>query len=111
MSELNPYESASDAPSAEEEVASGKAVYNVVSDTVVGINYRGKDNWFQAMFILVAVLIGAGIGAAVALMYDTLPWYGGAGIGAFGGLVVGFFLSGIILMIYRGVRHMKGKHD
>jgi hypothetical protein len=40
-----------------------------------------------------------------------IPWYGGAIAGAFAGLAVGLFASGIFLMIYRAVRHLQGKHD
>jgi hypothetical protein len=31
--------------------------------------------------------------------------------GAFAGLVVGVFSSGIFLMVYRAIRHVRGKHD
>jgi hypothetical protein len=31
--------------------------------------------------------------------------------GGFTGLVVGFFASGIFLMIYRAVKHIRGQHD
>ena len=54
------------------------------------------DNLIQAAVIFVALLVGAGIGALV---------------GGFGGLIVGLLASGIFLMIYRGLRHARGKHD
>ena len=40
-----------------------------------------------------------------------LPWYGGALVGAFAGLVIGVLASGTILMFYRGMRHFQGKHE
>ena len=94
-------------------ISSGRAAYNVVSDTVTGVNVRASDNVLQAVFILAAVVVSAIVGAVlVALNGDwDLPWYGGAIVGAFVGLVIGFFASGIFLMIYRAVRHMQGRHD
>ena len=94
------------------QISNERAAYNIVSDTVVGVNVRGKDNLFQALFILGSVIVLAGAGAIVAGLSDTdVPWWGGAIAGAFVGLVAGLFLSGIGLMIYRAVRHLKGKHD
>ncbi|MCA9056940.1 MAG: hypothetical protein KDA85_00515 [Planctomycetaceae bacterium] len=92
---------------------SGKDTYNVVSDTVTGVNLRWSDNKFQALCILVSVLLLAFVGAAAAALNSgwQLPWYGGAGIGASAGLVIGTFGSGIFLMIYRAVRHIRGQHD
>ncbi|XZE56217.1 hypothetical protein SH139x_002313 [Planctomycetaceae bacterium SH139] len=90
-----------------------KAAYNVVTDTVTGVNVRWSDNKFQAIFIFAAVLLVAAIGAILALLYPRwdLPWYGGALVGSFGGLVIGVLTSGIFLMIYRAARHLMGKHD
>lgn len=86
--------------------------YNIVSDTVVGVNVRKSDNVFQAKFIGITVLLLAAIGAAsAALNADwNLPWWGGSLIGAFTGLIIGLFASGIFLMIYRAVKHVKGDH-
>ena len=39
------------------------------------------------------------------------PPIAGALGGAFIGLVAGFFASGIFLMIYRAVMHLRGRHD
>jgi hypothetical protein len=114
MADENPYESSPvDAePPESEHVDAGRAAYNVVSDTVTGVNIRKRDNLFQALFILGSVFLGAVVGAALAAVYGTdLPWIGGALIGAFAGLVLGFFASGIFLMVYRAVRHLGGKHD
>lgn len=118
MEDQNPYEpslSAGSDPekSQAEDVSAGKAAYNVVADTVTGVNVRKSDNLFQALFILAAIVVSAGVGAGLAAVYggQDLPWFAGALIGAFAGLVVGFFASGIFLMIYRAVRHMKGKHE
>ncbi len=91
---------------------SGRDVYNIVSDTVVGLNVRKSDNIFQAKFIGVTVLLLATIGGASAALNPgwNLPWFGGALIGAFAGLIIGLFASGIFLMIYRAVKHVKGDH-
>ena len=65
----NPYESDSpmhadpDAPKSEQ-ISAGHAAYNVVSDTVTGLNVRRSDNKFQAIFILVAGLLLAALGTA-----------------------------------------------
>lgn len=118
MSSENPYEPGSavnDGPdeSKPEDVSSGQAAYNVVADTVVGLNVRKSDNKFQAIFIFVAILVSAGVGAGLVALNSQwdMPWYAGALVGAFAGLVVGFFASGIFLMIFRAVRHMQGKHE
>jgi hypothetical protein len=42
---------------------SDRETYNVVSDTIGGLNYRAKDNIFQALFILFSVLLLSGCGA------------------------------------------------
>ena len=81
---------------------SSKETYNVVSDTVIGINARKKDNLIQGIIILVTVIIGLVIGH----MYGGFLLLGGLG-----GLIVGFFGSGIFLMIYRAIKHASGDHD
>lgn len=94
----------------------GREAYNIVSDTVVGMNVRKSDNLFQLKVILVCVLTGVPLGAiAGALLSDSNDRLvgavgGGLGLG-FAGVVLGLFGSGIYLMIYRAVRHLKGKHD
>lgn len=93
-----------------------REAYNIVSDTVVGVNIRKSDNLFQFKVVLVCVLIGVPLGAiAGALLSDSNNRLigalgGGLGLG-FAGVVLGLFGSGIYLMIYRAVRHVKGKHD
>lgn len=118
MTDDNPYKPASEVLADQDksepgDISSGRAAYNVVSDTVTGVNLRGSDNKFQAKFILVSVVLLAALGALLAWLNTSwqLPWFGGAIVGAFAGLVFGVLASGIVLMIYRGARHMKGKHD
>ncbi len=83
-----------------------RQTYNVVTDTVAGPNIRLKDNLIQGLVILACLILGAVIGAiAVA---DHLP---GALAGGFIGLLVGLFGSGLFLIIYRAMRHARGKHD
>jgi hypothetical protein len=103
-------ETHSELPSSE---MSGKETYNLVTDTVIGPNLRWGDNLLQAAFILVSIVIASIGGAVLAVFSPTwnLPWIGGALLGAFAGLVFGTFASGLFLMIYRGSRHLKGKHD
>lgn len=89
------------------------AVYNVVTDTVSGVNVRWSDNKFQAIFVLISMVVSSLLGALLAVLNSQwdLPWYGGALVGSFAGLVIGIFASGIFLMFYRAARHIKGKHD
>jgi len=84
----------------------GREAYNVISDTVLGVNVRASDNVFQAIAIFVCLVLGAGIGAAA--FQDRIP---AALAGGFIGLVVGLFGSGIWLMCYRAMRHLRGRHD
>jgi hypothetical protein len=90
-----------------------QAIYNVVVDTVTGVNARWSDNLFQAVFVGVSVVLIALIGAVMALLNPSwsLPWFGGALLGGFVGLVLGVLASGFYLMLYRASRHLKGKHD
>ncbi len=89
------------------------AAYNVVTDTVTGVNLRWTDNRFQAIFVFNTMAVLALLGALLAALNAgwNLPWYGGALIGAFAGLIVGILGSGIFLMFYRAARHIKGKHE
>jgi hypothetical protein len=86
-------------------VCSGMEVYNIVTDTVTGINVRWKDNIIQFAVIVACVPIGALVGA-----FAVQDWRPGVIIGGFVGLLVGFFGSGIFLMVYRFVRHMRNDH-
>jgi hypothetical protein len=83
-----------------------RQTYNVITDTAIGPNIRLKDNLIQAVLILASVLIGGGVGAMV--IDDRLT---GLLVGGFIGLVAGFLVSGMGLMIYRAVKHLKGQHD
>lgn len=111
----NPFQSPSDAASKHDETTTLTPVhaYNVVTDTVTGVNVRWSDNKFQAIFVLLSIVATALLGALLAAFNSrwNLPWYGGALIGSFAGLVIGILGSGIFLMFYRAVRHFKGKHD
>jgi ABC-type uncharacterized transport system permease subunit len=114
----NPYEPSASTDldsgdSAETDISSAHAAYNVVTDTVTGLNVRKSDNKFQAIFILLAMIVFAGVGIGIVATKPVweIPWYGGAIMGGFAGMVIGFFASGISLMIYRAARHIKGKHE
>jgi MFS family permease len=86
--------------------------YNIVSDMVVGVNVRKRDNLFQALFIAGSILLGGLIGGVLAWLNPSwnAPWIAAAILGAFLGMIVGLFASGIVLMIYRGVAHLRGRH-
>jgi hypothetical protein len=77
------------------------------------VNVRASDNKFQAVFVLAAVFLLAAIGTVLAALNGQwgLPWFGGALIGGFAGLVIGVFASGIFLMVYRAARHLQGRHE
>lgn len=116
MSE-NPFQTPVDAANASQDkrqtLTPSHAAYNVVTDTVTGVNVRWSDNKFQAIFVLVSMVVMALLGALLAALNSQwdLPWFGGALVGSFAGLVIGIFGSGIFLMFYRAARHIKGKHD
>lgn len=113
----NPYQPPPQKPIADVDkpdiVSTDRAAYNLIADTLTGVNARWSDNRFQLIFVLISVALGALAMAVLALLYPSwfLPWYGGALIGAFLGLVAGIFASGLFLMVYRASRHLRGKHD
>lgn len=88
---------------------SGKESYNLVSDTVTGVNVRWKDNLIQGVVILVTLILGAVIGYV--MKPDPRDPALGAILGGFVGLLVGLFGSGFFLMIFRALRHFRGRHD
>ena len=85
----------------------GKETANLISDTVVGVNLRRNDNLVQAAIVAVGLPAGALIGW-LAGGRDAVLW---AFFGGLGGVLAGLFGSGIGLMIYRGARHLRGRHD
>ncbi len=95
------------------EVTPGRATYNIISDTVIGVNFRGSDNKFQAVFLLWSIVIFTVLGTILVLLIPDwkTPWFVGAIAGAITGLLAGFLVSGMYLMIFRGARHIRGKHD
>jgi hypothetical protein len=113
----NPFQTPVDATNTSQDkkqsLTPAHAAYNVVTDTVTGVNVRWTDNRFQAMFVFISMVVTALLGALLAALSSrwNLPWYGGALIGSFAGLVIGIFGSGIFLMFYRAARHIKGKHE
>ena len=84
----------------------GRQQYNVVADTVTGVNVRAKDNLYQGLACLAFMLIGIAIGFFVAELKIV-----GMVLGAVTGLIVGVLISGIALMIYRMTQHARGRHD
>lgn len=86
---------------------SSREEYNLITDTVTGPNVRLKDNLYQGFVILACLLLGGVVGFAVP---SEARWVT-VGIAAFVGLFVGLIGSGIFIMIYRAVKHVKGKHE
>ena len=113
----NPFQSPEDTSHSNIEsnppLTSSRAAYNVVADTVTGVNVRWSDNRFQAIFVAVSTVLTTIFGAFFAAFNTAwnLPWYGGALLGSLVGLVLGTFASGIFLMFYRAIRHFKSQHD
>jgi hypothetical protein len=84
------------------EVTAGDS-YRIVTDLVVGPNLRWRDNLFQAIFILVTLVLAVGVGA----LFWGAP---GALVGALAGLIGGLILSGAALGVFRAYRHFQGRH-
>ena len=84
---------------------------SVFADTVTGVNLRWKDNLFQAVFVGISVLVCGLLGVVLAALKPAwgLPWGAGGFLGAFAGLVLGIFISGFFLMIYRARHHLNRK--
>lgn len=85
-------------------VSSGRQTYNVVSDTIGGVNIRRRDNLFQAAFIGACLLIAVPLGG---LLFGL----GGALVGALDAQIVGVIVSGAIIGVYRAMQHIRGRHD
>ncbi|MBN2024447.1 MAG: hypothetical protein JW809_16830 [Pirellulales bacterium] len=107
----NPYSSPDDVPEpvAAELAEPGRGLtnretYNIVADVATGVNIRAKDNLVQAACIGATTVLGVAVGG--------LGWWcpEGAVLGGAAGLLVGLFGSGIFLMIYRAVKHVRGDH-
>jgi hypothetical protein len=61
-----------------------------------------KDNLYQGLAVLATTLIGAGLG-----FFFFIGGATGSFIGGFGGLLFGFFGSGIVLMVLGWIRASK----
>ena len=83
-----------------------RETFNVVTDTVTGPNLRFRDNLYQALAVVVGIVLGIVIG-----YFSVADQSVGVLVGAFLGLLAGVFVSGLFLMIYRAIRHSRGKHD
>ncbi|UUO06606.1 hypothetical protein M4951_25090 [Blastopirellula sp. J2-11] len=83
-----------------------RLVYNLFTDLFFGPNFRWKDNLLQG--IIVAAFLG--IGAVYGLLIAEDP-YQGVLVGSLIGIVSGGLGSGFSLMIFRGLRHLLGRHD
>ncbi|MFI4882781.1 MAG: hypothetical protein ACIAQU_09375, partial [Phycisphaerales bacterium JB064] len=72
----------------------------VIADVATGPNLRAKDNLYQAIFILVCLMI-----AVPTVWILSGHWIGGVLGGGLIGLVAGVLLSGGFLMVYRLFKH------
>jgi len=88
----------------------GRQAYNIVTDTVTGVNVRGWDNYFQLIVGAICLPLGLGGGWLWAWLRGGDPLTGVL-LGGFVGLLVALFGSGIFLMIYRAIQHARGRHD
>ena len=77
--------------------------YNVIADTVTGVNIHFKDNMVQ----LISCIIGLVLGGIIGFIFGK--WIG-LGVGCFVGLISGTLISGFYIMIYRLIMHAKGQH-
>jgi hypothetical protein len=85
----------------------GVGAYQTVADTVGLVpSLRVKDNVIQAIFVAFGLIVGVGIGLAVANA-NNAEWYIGAMIGALGGLIVSTLLSGGVIMVLGWIRAAK----
>jgi hypothetical protein len=84
----------------------GLDTYQKFADTVGGVpSLRWQDNLYQGLAILAALALGAGIGFLIT--FDSL----GAMAGGFLGLVAGFLISGMVLMVLGWLRASKAKKE
>ncbi|QDT14540.1 hypothetical protein [Alienimonas californiensis] len=86
---------------------SNRQAYNVVTDTVTGVNVRWQDNLAGCLGVIVGLPLGALLGWAFGGR-DAGLW---AAVGGLGGVFGGLALSGVGVMILRGVGHLRGRHD
>ena len=73
-----------------EPVTEERAIYNTITDIVTGPNIRKKDNVFQAIFILISVILFTAIGG-IAVFFSAdknFPVFAGLLMGAFYRLVI-----------------------
>ncbi|MFI4874119.1 MAG: hypothetical protein ACIALR_02210 [Blastopirellula sp. JB062] len=83
-----------------------RSVYNLLTDLFFGPNFRWKDNLLQGVIVAAFLAMGAFYGLLIA--EDP---YQGLLIGSLIGIVSGGLGSGFSLMIFRGLRHLLGRHD
>ncbi|MCU0716752.1 MAG: hypothetical protein MUD03_11560 [Pirellula sp.] len=76
----NPFQASSEKPekldSLSRSVDPDQAIYNVVVDTVTGVNARWSDNLFQAIFVFVSVVVVAALGRWIsrAPLWNPCEW-------------------------------------
>jgi len=90
-------------------VTTHRGAYNLISDTVIGVNYRWRDNFIQAVFVLVFAISGAAVCGWMGRQQGNFKE--GLMIGTVIGLIVGVVLTGVAIMIFRAIRHLMGRHD
>ncbi len=91
-------------------------VVKMVGDTYCGPNWRRGDNIWQAKVVGVLALVGASAGAiAFSIAWPeegSAVWFlGGTFLGVAAGALLGLFVSGAYLGIYRLVMQLRGRDD
>ena len=85
------------------------ATYHKVADTVGGVpNLRLKDNVVQTLVVLAAAILGA-LAGCILVWTKTVDWelYLAALGGCVTGLILGTFVSGLVLMVIGWIRATK----
>jgi hypothetical protein len=96
----NPYAAPAGEPAPTRTKSSSYEAYQLVTDVATGVSFRKNDNFYQAITIFAAIVLGVPIGWAIGRWSIE-----GAVLGGAAGLLIGLFGSGIFLMIDRLFKH------
>jgi len=93
----------------------GRETYNIVSDTITGVNVRRTDNLIQAAVVVVFAILGTALGllASEGVFGVDLEFSArtGAVVGVTTGMVVGLLVSGLAIGLFRLYKHASGQHE
>ena len=92
-------------PEYENDTPKGARNAQVMADTIIGINLRGKDNRFQAIGVTIGMLLGI-IGYVIFYVVTKSHWsWSGCLVCIALGLIGATFITGIALAFYRMRNH------